>query len=198
MSNELSAAENARSGYVSKLLDCIRAEEDVGAQYRMLDMIPTAVQSASDNGRLTDSLEIFGARGINLHQQMLALKVLVASGREEWLASALGNKEMPEAIEVRIVGALANAGEISTVLKIADGSREACLKARAKASENMALAYLAATPDKRSKLTKDELISISAMLAKKLNPLAQDGILSKGSGGMRPGLARANGRSLKR
>lgn len=198
MNNELSAEEMTEAGLVSKLLGMIRGEEDVGSQYRMLAMLPSAVQAAADKGRVTDSLEVLGAEGINLHQQMMAIKILSASGKEEWLAGVLGSRELPEAIELRIVKALANAGEISAVLRIADGRTAVSEETRLKSGDCIATAFLAATQEKRAKLTKDELLSITSMLAGRANPLAKDGILSKGNGGMTRQMRKVGQRSLKR
>ncbi len=196
--NELSAAEKAESGNVSKLLEQIRLEGDIGSQYRMLDLLPVAVKAAAENGRITDSLEIFGADGINLHYQMLAVDILASAGKEEWLASVLGTKDIPEGIGMRIVKALADAGQISALVKIANGKKDVPDSLMKKAEERLAVAYLEATPEQRAKLTKDELLSITAMLAKKLNPLAGDGVLSKGNGRMSPHMRKGSRRTLKR
>lgn len=196
--NDLSAEEMAGAGFVSRLIEKIRQESDVGSQYRMLAMLPSTVQAAADNGRITDALDILGADGINLHQQMMAIKILAASGKEEWLAGVLGSRELPEAIELRIMKALANAGEISAVLRIADGRTAVSEETRMKSGDHLATAFLAATDEKRKKLTKDELLSITSMLAKKANPLAGDGVLSRGNGGMVPQMRKLASRSLKR
>lgn len=196
--NESLAAEQAETGHVCKLLEHIRGEGDVGSQYRMLNLLPAAVRAAADNGRVTDALEILGADGINLHYQMLAVGILASSGKDEWLAGVLGTREIPEGIGLRIVKALADAGQISILVKIAEGKRDVPESVRGKAESMLATAYLEATPEKRAKLTKDELLAISSMLAKRLNPLAKDGVLSKGNGGMIPEMRTATPRTLKR
>lgn len=196
--NELSAREKAESGNVSRLLELIVDEKDTGAQYRMLNLIPTAVRAAAENGRVTDSLEVLGAEGINLHYQMLAVDILASSGKEEWLAGALTTKDIPEGIGLRIVKALAEAGQISTLAKIAEGKHDVPDSVRKKAEERLAAAYLEAAPEKRAKLTKEELLSITAMLAKKLNPLAGDGVLTRGNGRMIPEMRKLGRTSLKR
>jgi hypothetical protein len=196
--NESLAIKEANEGHVCGLLRQIRSETDTGSKYRMLGLLPMAVKAAAINGRVTDSIEVLGARGISLHYQMVALQVLVESGKEDWLAGALGTKEIPEAIGIRIVKALADAGQISAILRIAEGKKEVPDAVRNKAKERVATAYLEASPEKRGKLTKDELLGITDLLARRYNPVAGDGMLLKGNGNMRPRAENARGRSLKR
>jgi|GEM_PF-2909972 len=115
------AAEKGETSEVLKIMDTPDIPLDV--RDRLDDSLLKAVEVAVENSNITEAIEAIGAQSVPEEVQRCSVDIIAKARRASWLGGIFGFRDVPDSVGMKILEELAEAGQMTELIRIAQGKK---------------------------------------------------------------------------